>query len=103
MKAMQPKKLQAIRNLPDRTLWQEIDDRAAAKLSGGGLFKGWGKCQVPGKCEVGISIVVKFQQAYSVKIAAICRAGIANSRPNVGGEYQCAKNEQIAISNLEIR
>jgi hypothetical protein len=60
MKAMQPKKSQTIPNESDRTLWQEIDDGAAAKLSGGGLFKGWAKCQVPGKCEVGISIVVKF-------------------------------------------
>ncbi|MBE9093926.1 hypothetical protein [Tychonema sp. LEGE 07203] len=60
MKAMQPKKLQTIPNDPNQALWQEIDDGAAAQLSGGGLFKGWGKCQVPGKCEVGISIVVKF-------------------------------------------
>jgi hypothetical protein len=60
MKATQPKKLLTIPKDLDRTLWQEIDDRAATKLSGGGLFKGWAKCQVPGKCEVGISIVVKF-------------------------------------------
>ncbi len=60
MKTMQPKKSPTIPKDLDRTLWQEIDDATATQLSGGGLFKGWGKCQVPGKCEVGISIVVKF-------------------------------------------
>lgn len=60
MKAMQSQKSQTAPKEFDRALWKEIDDSAAAQLSGGELFKGWAKCQVPGKCEVGISIVVKF-------------------------------------------
>ncbi|MBH8554783.1 hypothetical protein I8751_20980 [Nostocaceae cyanobacterium CENA357] len=48
--------------LQTQALWQELNDDVAAQLAGGGRVKGkgWGKCQVPGKCEVGISIVVKF-------------------------------------------
>lgn len=62
MKAMQPKKPQIIPNEPNQALWQEIGDDVAAQLAGGGRVKGkgWAKCQVPGKCEVGIYIVVKF-------------------------------------------
>ncbi|MEG5042819.1 MULTISPECIES: hypothetical protein [unclassified Microcoleus] len=57
---MQPKKSQTIPNDPNQALWKEIGDEVAGQLSGGGRFKGWAKCQAPGKCEVGISIVVKF-------------------------------------------
>ncbi len=58
MKTMQPQKSQTIPNDPNQTLWQEIGDEVAAKLSGGGRVKAWGKCQVPGKCEAGISITI---------------------------------------------
>lgn len=60
MKAMQPKKSQTILNDPNQALWKEIGDEVAAQLAGGVEVKGWAKCQVPGKCEAGLSIVVKF-------------------------------------------
>lgn len=58
MKAMQPKKLPTIPNDPNQALWKEIGDEVAAQLSGGGRVKGWGKGQVPGKWEAGISITI---------------------------------------------
>jgi hypothetical protein len=62
MKAMQPTNLPTLPSEPNQALWQELGDDVAAQLAGGGRVKGkgWAKCQVPGKCEVGISIVVKF-------------------------------------------
>ncbi|MEG4029573.1 MULTISPECIES: hypothetical protein [unclassified Microcoleus] len=58
MKAMQPKKSQTIPNEPNQALWKEIGDEVAAQIGGGGRVKGWAKCQVPGKCKVGIDITI---------------------------------------------
>jgi hypothetical protein len=55
-------KLPTTQNDPNQALWTELSDEVAAELGGGGRVGGsiWAKCQVPGKCEVGGSLVVKF-------------------------------------------
>ncbi len=58
MKAIEPKKSPTILNEPNQALWKEIGDDVAAQLAGGGRVKGWAKCQVPGKCEVGVNITI---------------------------------------------
>ncbi|MGB3267526.1 MAG: hypothetical protein WBA89_26650 [Microcoleus sp.] len=58
MKAMQPKKSQTIPNDPNQALWKEIGDEVAAQIGGGERVKGWGSCQVPGKCEVGLKFTI---------------------------------------------